>query len=124
MTGWLFRVARRVAYRAARRRVLPTVSTTDLDALPAVPALVPDQNLDRVLQEELDRLSEPYRALVLLCLFEGLTHAEAARRLGWPVGTVASRVARAKDKLADRLTRRGVSLSVLAPVALAVSPSL
>ncbi|MBP3955074.1 RNA polymerase sigma factor [Gemmata sp. G18] len=122
--GWLFRVARRVANRSTRRHVLPTVPVADLDALPAPPPiLAPDFTLDRVLHEELDRLSEPHRTLVLLCFFEGLTHAEAARRLGWPVGTVASRVARAKDKLAALLTRRGVSLSAIVPTALAVSSS-
>ncbi|WP_171469148.1 RNA polymerase sigma factor [Frigoriglobus tundricola] len=76
-----------------------------------------------MLHEELARLPERYRAPMLLCFFEGLSHAEAAHRLGWPVGSVAGRVARAKDMLATRLTRRGAPLALLTPVLFAVPPS-
>src|SRR5205823_11283594 len=64
--------------------------------------------------EEVDRLPEHYRVPVLLCFFEGLTHTEAARRTGWPVGTVAGRLARAKEVLARRLSRRGIGLAAVA----------
>ena len=43
----------------------------------------------------------------MLCYLEGLTHAEAAHQLGWPVGTVESRLARARERLKERLTARG-----------------
>ena len=46
-------------------------------------------------------------APLVLCYLEGLTHDEAAQRLGWPVGTVRSRMARARDRLRLRLARRG-----------------
>lgn len=122
--GWLFRVARRVAARAAGRWTVRTASEADLDTRPARDTdAAPDVDVERVLQEELSRLPEPYRSPVLLCFFEGLTHAEAARRLGVPVGTVAGRMARAKDTLASRLTRRGIPLSLLTPVAIAVGPA-
>lgn len=121
--GWLFRVARRVSARAARRRVVPSIPIDDLDALPAPAAPELDADAELVVQEEVARLPDRYRGPVLLCFFEGLTHAEAARRLGVPTGTVAGRLARAKRTLADRLTRRGVSPAVLAPVAVAVGPS-
>ena len=42
-----------------------------------------------------------------LCYLEGLTHEEAAEQLRWPVGTVRSRMARARDLLRRRLVRRG-----------------
>lgn len=61
----------------------------------------------------MDRLAAKYRDPVVLCFYEGHSHAEAAARLGWPVGTVASRLARAKDRLRDRLTRRGVALGAV-----------
>src|SRR5262249_17406548 len=68
-------------------------------------------------------LRERSRAPVLLCFFEGLTHTEAAHRLGWPVGTGAGRVARAKDLLARGLTRRGVAPAALAAATVVVPPS-
>ena len=66
------------------------------------------------LHEEVGRLPEKYRVPVLLCYFEGLTHEEAARRLGCPIGTVKGRLSRARDLLRKRLTRRGVTLSAAA----------
>ncbi len=57
----------------------------------------------------MSRLPDKYRAPIVLCYLEGLTHDEAAARLSWPVGTVRSRLARARDTLRHRLTRRGVT---------------
>lgn len=116
VVGWLYRVARRVSVRLARRRTHVTASSADLDRLPARAVAVPDEV--EPLCAEVDRLPERYRVPVLLCFFEGLTHAEAARRTGWAIGTVASRLARAKELLARRLTSRGVTLGAIAlPVA-------
>ena len=53
-----------------------------------------------------------FRLPIVLCYFEGLTLNEASRRLQWPVGTVSSRLARARDKLRRRLARRGVVSAV------------
>jgi hypothetical protein len=62
-----------------------------------------------MLHEEIDRLPERYRLSVVLCDLEGRTHEQAARHLGWPVGTVKSRLTRARERLRDRLTRRKLS---------------
>jgi hypothetical protein len=47
----------------------------------------------------------------VLCYLEGKTNAEAALHLGLPIGTIASRLAWARDRLRRRLTRRGIALS-------------
>ena len=63
-----------------------------------------------LLHEEIDRLPERCRVPVVLCDLQGLTHEQAARHLGWPVGTVKSRLARARELLRGRLSRRGLGL--------------
>jgi hypothetical protein len=64
-----------------------------------------------VLDEELSRLPDRYRVVVVLCDLEGKTRKEVARQLGVPEGTVAGWLARARVMLAKRLTQRGVTLS-------------
>jgi uncharacterized protein (TIGR03067 family) len=69
---------------------------------------------------EIDRLPERYRAVVVLCDLQGESYEAAAGRLRVPVGTVRSRLARARDRLRVRIDRRGLAVSaalgaVLAP---------
>jgi RNA polymerase sigma factor (sigma-70 family) len=72
-----------------------------------------------VIHEELSGLPVRYQQALVLCLLEGLAPAQAAQRLGWPVGTVQSRLARGRHCLQRRLIRRGLvpSGSVLAAIA-------
>ncbi len=83
-----------------------------------------DRELAEALHGEIERLPKSFRLLVVLCYFEGLTIDEAARRLRCPVGTAASRLARARDKLRRGLTRRGVVLpAAVLTAALAPRPA-
>ncbi len=70
--------------------------------------------LRAILDQELARLPERYRGVVVLCELEGLSRHAAAHRLGIPEGTLSSRLARAKDLLRHRLIRRGLTPSALA----------
>jgi RNA polymerase sigma factor (sigma-70 family) len=112
VAGWLYTVGRRIAARAARQRKDPTTTSDGIfDHLPAPPTEPgPDPDAVQLLFDELDRLPDKYRAPILLCFLDGLSHADAARRLGVPTGTVAGRVARAKERLCRRLTGRGVAV--------------
>jgi RNA polymerase sigma factor (sigma-70 family) len=116
VAGWLYRVAYRVALRArggAAKRAWHEKSGLDLDA-------VPDDteagwsDLRPVLDEEISRLPERYRLAVVLCYLEGRTNQEAAAHLGCAEGTVASRLARARERLRARLMRRGLALGAAA----------
>jgi RNA polymerase sigma factor (sigma-70 family) len=82
----------------------------------------PGDDLAEIIHQELNRLPETNRAAIVLCLIEGLTHEEAARGLGWPVGTVQSRLARGRERLRRRLALRGLAPSAGA-LALALSAS-
>ena len=75
---------------------------------------VSDCEQAEALHDEIERLPSSFRLPVVLCYFEGLTLDEAAQRLRWPVGTVGSRLARAREKLRRGLTRRGVVLPAAA----------
>jgi RNA polymerase sigma factor (sigma-70 family) len=115
VVGWLYQVARRASVKLAKKRARSPVLSTELDRAQAATeeiGVLPDEVA--VVCEEIDRLPERYRLPVLLCYFEGLTHEEAARRTGCPVGTIAGRLARAKELLAERLSRKGIGLPVLA----------
>src|SRR5205814_285695 len=68
-------------------------------------------DLQPILDEELNRLPDHYRAAVVVCYLEGKTNQEASRLLRCPAGTVKSRLARARDLLRTRLARRGIALS-------------
>jgi RND family efflux transporter MFP subunit len=112
---WLYRVACRVAL-AARKRRSKTVERkqpiASLDSLAALPQISPveQRELRAVLDEELAGLPERFRGPIVLCYLEGRTLEEAAIELGCPRGTVASRLARARDRLRGQLLRRGLAL--------------
>jgi HlyD family secretion protein len=106
---WLHQVAYRTAScarsTAARRRRHERRAAISIDAA-GVQSL---DELEQVLHEEINRLPERYRAPVVVCDLEGRTHDQAARHLGWPVGTVKSRLSRGRERLRDRLLRRGLT---------------
>jgi len=107
---WLHGVARRVSLRArrdaARRR------ERERQGFRAVGGCAPDEALAETLHDEIARLPEKYRTPIVLCDLEGQSHAEAARRLDWPIGTVSGRLSRARALLRSRIARRGVTLTV------------
>jgi protocatechuate 3,4-dioxygenase beta subunit/transposase-like protein len=69
------------------------------------------QELAPVLDEEVNRLPEETRLPFVLCCLEGKTYHQAARQLGCSPGTLARRLGQARQRLRDRLARRGLTLS-------------
>jgi RNA polymerase sigma factor (sigma-70 family) len=64
-----------------------------------------------LLDQELERLPDKYRLPIVLCDLEGKTRKHAARQLGWPEGTIATRLTRGRALLAKRLRGHGLALS-------------
>jgi RNA polymerase sigma factor (sigma-70 family) len=113
--NWLYGVAYRTALEArkmaARRRV---VERKQPPAAPCEPAIDRWQELRPVLDQELARLPDKYRVVLIACDIQGKTRQQAAHQLGLPEGTVASRLSRARALLEKRLKRHNVALSAVA----------
>jgi RNA polymerase sigma factor (sigma-70 family) len=110
--AWLHGVAARLALQvraAAARRVYEGRAPEREGADPL--AEITLREALAVLDEELARLPEYYRAPLVACYLEGQTRAEAARQLGWSLGTLKRRLGQARDCLSRRLARRGMTLS-------------
>jgi RNA polymerase sigma factor (sigma-70 family) len=112
--GWLYTVAYRVALRARSRRDARSTREQPLDEPPTSAALDPVREagwreVRRVIDEEVSRLPETYRAPFVLYHLEGRSSVEVARELGCPVGTVESWLTRARARLRTRLARRGLA---------------
>lgn len=121
--SWLYGVARRVAVRARehedQRREKERLGPSPFAG--ETPDAAEWADVRPILDEEIDRLPEKYRLPVILCYLDGRTNEEAARQLGCPKGTVATRLARARERLRGRLVRRGVALSATTLTGLLVS---
>src|SRR5262249_14657395 len=113
VANWLYGVAHQTALKpratAARRKgrerqvtVMPEPAVTEQDLW---------RDLRPLLDEELSRLPDKYRCVLVLCDLEGKTRKEAARQLNVPEGSVAGWLARARVMLAKRLAQRGIALS-------------
>jgi RNA polymerase sigma factor (sigma-70 family) len=112
--GVALRTARAARMRAARSRRREVGAAEALPAEPIARGTSPDWPMIRreeleVLHDEIARLPEPYRAVVVLCELAGLTYQEAAARLCCPVGTVGVRLRRARQRLRLRLNCRGLA---------------
>jgi len=126
VASWLYGVAYRVARRARTRvarqhlseRQVGDVRRSDeladqqgpssADADPTLRAV--QHELQQELDAELQALPEKYRAPLVLCYLQGKTNEEAARELGWPVGSISRRLTKARDLLRGRLSERGLAV--------------
>jgi RNA polymerase sigma factor (sigma-70 family) len=113
LANWLYGVAHRTAMKARATVAKRRVRERQVTEMPE-PAVVEQDlwnDLQPLLDQELSRLTDIYRVVIVLCDLDGKTRKEAARHLGLPEGTVGSRLARARVMLAKRLAQRGVVLS-------------
>jgi RNA polymerase sigma-70 factor (ECF subfamily) len=110
---WLHKVAYRVAVRAKRdaQRRTQTERRVPLSE-PRSTAEADEDSACGFLHEEIDRLPGRYRLPIVLCDLEGYTYEQAATHLRCPVGTVKSRLARGRERLRRRLSRRGLTPAI------------
>ena len=117
LQGVALRVARGARGEAARRRVAERRKAEimlERDETESGPEVI-----DHVeLHDEIDRLPEKYRAPIILCYMRGQSQREVAQALGWPLGTVQTRLHRGRERLRARLARRGAGLIAMAEVGL------
>jgi RNA polymerase sigma factor (sigma-70 family) len=124
LPGWLHGVAVRLASNArkfsARRRSAgayspesepPDPHPDPLDTLSA-------RELLGLIDREIARLPEVYRLPLVLCDLEEQSQPEAARLLGWTLGSFRGRLMRGRERLRSRLARRGIAPAVLASVSI------
>ncbi len=118
LAGFLHTVAVRLARKAriakkGRQRLESRAETPEpMDTRPHPLDVLSGRELLALLDTEVARLPEVYRLPLLLCLLQGRTVEEASRLLGWSSGSVRGRLTRARERLRQRLTRRGIDLSV------------
>ena len=112
--GWLHRITTNLFLDTARRRARIRMDPLGEDAerVPGGSGLgTPERgfehgNLDHDVQRALDELSPEFRAAVVLCDIEGLSYEEIAVTLGIKLGTVRSRIHRARAQLRESLAHR------------------
>jgi RNA polymerase sigma factor (sigma-70 family) len=115
LAAWLFGAARRISLNARtstlrrRRREKRLAQSKTSDVLDELTG----RELLAALDQEIERLPETYRVPLLLSFWQGLTQDEIANRLGWSPGSVKGRLERGRNLLAIRLTKRGLTLTVL-----------
>ncbi len=116
VAAWVYGVANLAARKLRQTRHRRLLRERAVHPLPDQPS--PEKEMDSTLlpavDEELGRLPENFRLPILMCGVRGMTVADAAAELGWPVGTVASRLSRGRAELTKRLAKRGITLGAVA----------
>jgi RNA polymerase sigma factor (sigma-70 family) len=119
LASWLHGVAHRVALRARRDAGRRRAHEREAQPMSAGAGEADWGEVQTALDEEIRALPEKYRAPFVLCFLEGKSRAEAAGELGLKEGTVWSRLSQARERLRERLGRRGIALpALLAAVAI------
>ncbi|NQY56332.1 MAG: sigma-70 family RNA polymerase sigma factor [Ilumatobacteraceae bacterium] len=108
--AWLLTIMRNTHINSARRRRPELLRDPDNAPEQAAEERTDDvveQQIDGRILEALDELDETFRTIIELVDIDGLSYAEAAEVLDVPVGTVMSRLHRARKRIRDRLVDEG-----------------
>lgn len=98
--SWMFRIMQNAWIDEIRSRQRRDELPLDEESLEALGPREPARQAENLaLRRALAQLGDEQRSVVGLVLIEGLSYAEAAEVLGWPIGTVTSRLSRAREQL-------------------------
>ncbi len=113
IASWLHGTALRIA--SCLRRTQQRKERLEAKAVPRIWSEI-DEPIDAdavaTIHQEIGKLPDAYRTALVLCDLEGYSYEEAAARVSRPVGTVKSRVSRAREQLRAKLVRRGLGPAV------------
>lgn len=103
--AWLFAILRSCYLKSQRRRRPVTAASLELD-VESIPDIVSEEEIDSdLLQSAIDELPDDNKLVLVMFYFEECSYKEIAAKLSIPIGTVMSRLARAKNRLRGRLFR-------------------
>ncbi len=111
LASWMFRIVQTTWLDDYRKRARHKTDT-DTDALPDLAGedgrqVIERRSEMRAVRDALMQLPDDQRAVLMLVTVDGLSYQEAASALGIPMGTVMSRLARARTRLANALRAPG-----------------
>ncbi len=116
--AWLLTILRNTQINRTRRRrpvllddpdrTMATMADTSADGQ-SVEALVLGATFDAVVEAAFLSLPDDFRRAIELVDIHGLSYVEAARVMGVPVGTIMSRIHRARRRMRERLTAAGLA---------------
>jgi RNA polymerase sigma factor (sigma-70 family) len=112
--SWLYKVAYRIALRVHSRAARMMTDGPPIEEVPAADreSEADWRELRPLLDGAIERLPEKYRTALVLCDLQGKSYREVAEQLGCPIGTVSTRVTRARQLLRKRLAHQGLALSL------------
>ncbi len=123
LPAWLHKTTCRIAAKVRAHRLVPSAPPPERQEHSDPAAGLVWREVCQALDEELQRLPQRLRSPLLLCYLSGLTRDEAARQLGWSLGTLKRRLEEGRKTLQIRLEKRGIAsvglaLAVLTPESL------
>lgn len=113
LSGWINRIVTNLFLDQARRKSKIRFDAFAEGSTDSIPGLEPGpersyefNNIDRDVAQALESLNPDFRAAIVLCDMEGLSYEEVAAVLGIKLGTVRSRIHRARAELRQQLSHR------------------
>ena len=120
---WLHGVAFRTALKQRSWLMRRRLREQPIEETTLAAAKDPDSDIRFEIDAAIQQLPAKYRMAIVLCYMQGLTNAQAAAALGCPPNTIATRLARARGRLKERLTKQGLTVAVSSSLAAATAHS-